>query len=241
VKIAGSNPAGDTRQRQARCLALFYAPMLDHLLTTLAHAPVGADATNMYAAAGPAGNAIRLANLRLALRYALEQPTALLIVGEAPGYNGARRTGVPFTSDRLLLSGVEPPGLFGAHRGFQQATTDGRSSAEPTATLVWRAVQTLGLRAVGWNAYPFHPHRLDLPLSNRAPRAAEIAQGLPFLAQVCALFPAATVVAMGNVAALALTRLAIPHTKVRHPAQGGAQLFAAGFHALGARLRPPEA
>jgi uracil-DNA glycosylase len=205
---------------------------IDTIMTTLAHTPVAADATNQYADDGTVGNATRRNNLRLALELALQHGPALLIVGEAPGYNGARRTGVPFTSERILLAGVEPPGIYGTGRGFAKATDDGRTSAEPTATIVWREVQALGVFAVGWNAYPFHPHRLGQPDSNRLPRAAEIAVGLPLLAHICQLYPTATVVAMGNTAARALTTLAIAHTKVRHPAQGGATAFTSGLRAL---------
>ncbi|MCU0494351.1 MAG: uracil-DNA glycosylase [Chloroflexaceae bacterium] len=208
-------------------------PAITALLHELAQAsPADPDATNQYAADGPPGNATRRANLALALELALARGPDLLIVGEAPGYNGALRTGVPFTSEKLLLAGVEPPGLFGAIRGFALATNDGRISAEPTATIVWRTVAELGVSAVGWNACPFHPHRPGVPISNRPPRTAEVTQGQPWLAQVRALFPQALVIAMGNTAARALGMLNIPHTKVRHPAQGGARLFEAGLRAV---------
>jgi uracil-DNA glycosylase len=206
------------------------------LLADLARAPVAADATNQYADDGTPGNATRRANLQRALELALVARPALLLVGEAPGYNGARRTGVPFTSERLLLAGVEPPGLFGAARGFALATDDGRISNEQTATIVWREVAALGLMTVGWNAYPFHPHRANMPQSNRAPRAAELRQGLPFVQAVRALFPGALVVAMGNTASRALTLLEVAHHKVRHPAQGGARRFAEGLRALVAQI-----
>jgi uracil-DNA glycosylase len=202
------------------------------LIAALARAEVAADATNQYAADGTAGNAARRENLRRALEQAQAQHPALLLVGEAPGYLGARRTGVPFTSERLLLAGIEPPGLFGAQRGFVCATDDGRVSAEQTATIVWREVQAAGRVIVGWNAYPFHPHRPGLPQSNRTPRAAEIRQGQPFLAQACAIFAGVPVVAMGNTAARALTLLGVAHHKVRHPAQGGARRFAAGLREI---------
>jgi uracil-DNA glycosylase len=206
--------------------------LLNQLIAALAETAVAADATNQYAHNGPPGNATRRANLRRALAAALEQPPALLLVGEAPGYNGARRTGIPFTSERIMLEGVEPPGLFGAARGFALATDDGRISNEQTATIVWRELRSLGRAAVGWNAYPFHPHRPDEPHSNRTPRTRELRAGLAFLAQARALFPQLPVVAMGNSAARALGWLEIAHTRVRHPAQGGARLFAAGLRAL---------
>ena len=207
-------------------------PEINALLADLAAAEVAADATNQYAVDGPPGNAIRRANLALALGLARQRDPDLLLIGEAPGYNGGRRTGVPFTSERLLLAGVEPLGQFGAQRGFRQATDDGRSSAEQTATLVYRELSALGRFAAGWNAYPFHPHQLDRPLSNRLPRAAELRVGRRFLACFLALFPGVTVVAMGNVAAGALGALGVAHSKVRHPAQGGARIFAAQLREL---------
>lgn len=92
----------------------------------------------------------------------------------------------------------------------------------------------LNLFALGWNAYPFHPHRPGNDQSNRPPRAAEIALGLPFLQRVVALYPGVAVVAMGRFASRSLANLGIEHTQVRHPAQGGANEFAAGLRAFAA-------
>lgn len=210
---------------------------IDGLIADLAALPAPPDAVNMYAIEGPPGNALRRRNLALALRLARERGPDLLLVGEAPGYNGARRTGVPFTSERLLLAGLTPLGQFGAKRGFALATDDGRVSAEQTATIVYRELSAHGLFAVGWNAYPLHPHRPGDEQSNRLPRAAELALGRPFLARVYALVHGVPVAAMGKVAAAALEALGIPHTRLRHPAQGGARIFAAGLADLAARLR----
>ncbi len=205
--------------------------LLDSIMSDLARSVVAVDATNQYADDGTPGNTIRRDNLRRALEQARARRPRLMLVGEAPGYLGARRTGVPFTSERLLLEGIEPPGLFGVARGFACATDDGRISAEQTATIVWREVQSLDIVIVGWNAYPFHPHRPGNPQSNRPPRAAEVRQGQPFLAAIRVLFPDILVVAMGNTAARALGWLDLPHIKVRHPAQGGARRFAEGLRA----------
>ena len=201
------------------------------LIADLAMLRPPGDAVNMYAGDGPPGNRTRRRNLALALEAALEQPPDLVLIGEAPGYNGARRTGVPFTSERLLLEGRWPLGRSDAERGLTLARDDARISAEPTATIVCRELEALGLAAVGWNAYPLHPHRPGVERSNRPPRASEIALGLPWLARICALFAGVPVVALGRIAAAALTTLGVPHVRLRHPAQGGARQFAAGLRA----------
>ena len=46
------------------------------------------------------------------------------------------------------------------------------------------------------------------------------------------MFPIDRVVAIGNHADRSLTMLNIPHTKVRHPSQGGKQAFVAGMARL---------
>jgi len=210
---------------------------INELISDLAALEAPPDTVNMYAWCAAdelqtQGNVIRRNNLALALSLALERGPDLLLVGEAPGYNGARRTGVPFTSEQILLSGIEPLHQFGVERGFALATTDGRISREPTATIVYRELAALKLFAVGWNAFPLHPHQPGQPQSNRTPRQHERALGLPFLQRVCSLFAACPVVAMGRIADQALYRLGIPHAVVRHPAQGGARRFAEGLRQL---------
>jgi uracil-DNA glycosylase len=202
---------------------------VDRFLHDLAVTPVAADATNQYAILGPPGNLTRRTNLRLALSEALDHRPDLLLIGEAPGYNGARRTGVPFTSERILLTGLPTLEQFGAQRGYRRATDDGRCSAEQTATLVYREMVSLGLYLVGWNAYPFHPHRLGIHTSNRTPRSVELREGLSFLARFIGFFPRVPVFAMGTCASRSLDTLEIKHVRLRHPAQGGARLFAAGL------------
>lgn len=202
------------------------------LIEALASAPVADDAYNPYAHSGPPANAVRRANLALALQQILARGPGLVLIAEAPGYRGCRRTGVPFTSDPLLLGGVDPPGLFGAARGFHQAADDGRLPGEQTATIIWRELRRHNVVALGWNAWPFHPHRPGNPESNRAPRAAELRQGLPFLEAVLQLAPGRPIVALGNCARRSLATLNVAHHALRHPAQGGATLFATGLASI---------
>ncbi len=208
--------------------------IIAELVADLATLKAPANTVNMYAWEADndqqrCGHAIRRANLELALRLAYERGPDLILIGEAPGYNGARRTGVPFTSEQILLNGVDPPGQFGAARGFRLATNDGRISREQTATIVYRELAALNRFAVGWNAFPLHPHQAGKPQSNRTPRQSELALGLPLLARTCALFAGCPVVAMGRIASQALAQLGIAHYAVRHPARGGARQFAEGL------------
>jgi len=160
----------------------------------------------------------------------------LAVIGEALGYRGGRFTGIPMTSERILLGRsrsiqVEAKDLLGKVRPRRtskpQICRDGFS--EPTATIVWRSLLELGLspnKFVLWNAFPWHSFNRDCGmLSNRMPNRDECAAGLPLLKALLDLFPFEQVVALGQVAAAQLEKIDILMGCVRHPASGGAKLF----------------
>ena len=136
----------------------------------------------------------------------------MLLVGEAAGYRGARVSGLPFTSERLLT---------------------GRGPAEATATIVHRVLAELGVEedVLLWNAVPTHPHHAGEPASNRRPTPSEVQAGAPFLAE---LARGRRVVPVGRVAERALGVRGI-----RHPSHGGAQAFREGLvEVLGGSCAP---
>jgi hypothetical protein len=101
---------------------------------------------------------------------------------------------------------------------------------EPSATIVWEELNKhqVADRTILFNAVPWHPEGKDGPLTNRAPNADEKKAGQACLSLFFELFPELPVMALGNIASQSLNRLSIEHTKIRHPANGGAPLFRAG-------------
>jgi uracil-DNA glycosylase len=151
---------------------------------------------------------------------------ALLLIGEAAGYQGAHVSGMAFTSERLMLEGSIPRIRIEA-----RLSTRTRPWSEPSATTVWGALTELGLaeRAVLWNCFAWHPHRPGELQSNRTPTREEYAQGLPVLASLCAMYPRAHLLAVGKGAAAGLAALGRSVVGLRHPSMGGASAFRAGL------------
>lgn len=155
----------------------------------------------------------------------------LVLVAEAPGYQGARFSGVPMTSERMLPQ-VLAAGRRTSHPDACRNTAERAGGfAEPTATVVWQALADAGLAqaTVLWNAFPLHPHRPGEPLSNRRPTGAELEATGGMLPHLLSLFPIARVVAVGNVARDRLAVLGVDAVAVRHPARGGAGAFRMGM------------
>jgi uracil-DNA glycosylase len=214
----------------------------------LAGTTLGKNAFNQYYLTGErktkAANQVRRQNLSLYLNQMAEFKPELLLVGEAAGYRGCRRTGVPFTSEPLLLNGVEPAafitvhsegiaaGLFGQHKGYRQAPDSSQTRGEATATMVWRELAWHWPPPLLWNAFPFHPYLPAYPDSNRAPRSSELALGLPFLLDLAALFDITRIVAVGQAAARVLERAGIDGPTLRHPSHGGKRDFAEGLRTM---------
>ena len=202
---------------------------------------------------GPGAPAIRRKQLRVYLGERRAK-ARLAIVGEALGYRGGHFSGIPMTSERMLLGkqknivaalsqrrslrnpdnngGPRPPlqifsGIKPRRTSKPSICPDGFS--EPTATIVWSALLKIGVlpdEFILWNAFPWHSFdpRRGL-LSNRMPNKWERAAGLPVLEVFLQLFPCDQIVALGKIAAAQLEQLNINVQCIRHPASGGAKFF----------------
>ena len=183
------------------------------------------------------GNAIRRRNLRLYLTQMETLAPRMLLIGEAVSYRGGRLTGIAFVSESVMLGGVATNSgpILGAEQGYRKATPGPKLSTEASATMVWETIRTIRPLPLLWNAFPFHPFNPGNPLSNRAPSAAELLIGERFIGRLVRLFAFEQVVAIGNHASLSLQRMEIDHVKVRHPSQGGKNLFVDGMARLSQR------
>jgi len=163
----------------------------------------------------------------------------LAIVGEALGYRGGHFTGIPMTSERILLGRNKNVGI-GAKQFFSDIVACRTSKpeicrdgfSEPTATIVWSSLLKLGIKPtefVLWNAFPWHSFDPDERLlSNRTPTRSERAAGVPVLKAFLKLFPCDQVVALGRIATAQLEAIDVDASRlrgIRHPASGGAKLF----------------
>ena len=158
----------------------------------------------------------------------------LAIIGEALGYRGGHFSGIPMTSERILLgrkTDIVPEhillGIKPRRTSQSRKCPDGFS--EPTATIVWSTLLRLGVapeQFVLWNAFPWHSFDLRRGmLSNRTPTSSEQSAGTPVLKAFFDLFSCQQVVALGRIAAAQLKELETYAHYVRHPASGGAKLF----------------
>ncbi|MBN1958324.1 MAG: uracil-DNA glycosylase, partial [Desulfuromonadales bacterium] len=119
----------------------------------------------------------------------------VLLCAEAIGYQGGHFSGIPMTSERLLLGGLEHKNLTAqmVFHGLEAQRTSRpevrpQGFTEPTATIVWGFLADQGIdprRVVLWNAFPWHPYQPGKGLlSNRTPSDEELAAGHELLLQL---------------------------------------------------------
>lgn len=176
----------------------------------------------------------RAENLRV---YLLARENAkYVLIAEAPGYQGCHFSGIPMTSERLILTN-NAYGLEGLERTsdyreqnnklaetkiYTTKYPNGRNIAktvikngfaEPTATIVWKQmVDELDIKPtdfVLWNAFPFHPYNAKYGyLSNRKPADNELELTKEILVNFLDMFTKKELICcIGNVSQVFLANL----------------------------------
>jgi uracil-DNA glycosylase len=162
-----------------------------------------------------------------------------LLLAEALGYQGGHFTGIPMTSERIILGhkidqGIDPDHVCRSPL-YRTSNTKKHQDGfnEPTATIVWGKLISEGLDTrnfVLWNAFPWHPYKSSKGLlSNRTPTNHEMTEGAQVLQALLKAFDFKKIIALGNKADGALRAMDIKTQKVRHPAMGGAERFREQF------------
>lgn len=162
------------------------------------------------------------------LRMHLDGPAKYLLIGEAPGYRGCHFSGIPFTCEKQIVDGVVP------RVPAERVTIRELPYSEASATVIWRTLYQLNIAedTKMWNAFAWHPHIEDLPMSNRTPTPRETMEAMPVLGAVIQEFRTAKIIAVGAIASRMLKALDVGHYPVRHPSMGGARTFQEQMEAL---------
>lgn len=183
-------------------------------------------------------------------KYIKERKDAkYILIAEAPGYQGCHFSGIPMTSERLILQDKYGLGKIGLNLQRTSKTNlinmpkivQKFGFCEPTATMVWnQIVDEIGIDSkdfVLWNAFPFHPYKYENNmLTNRKPKKEEIVKTKSILSLFLELFDKKQkIICIGNVSKNTLENileLDFKLDKVRHPANGGKKDFIKEIQAL---------
>lgn len=196
---------------------------INQFIDDLAKHPITPNVKNPWDYSRPE-NEIRRNNLLGYFKKMYELKPKILLIGEAPGYRGCGRVGMPFSSEKLILS--HP--FFSNKNVFSVENTE-TPIAEASASIVWKTFDALSFYPLMWATYPYHPHKLGDELTNRAPKPEEIKMGEQFITRLMDIYGIQKVVAVGRVAEGTLKGLGIEVAAIRHPSHGGATLFAQGL------------
>ncbi|HJP19289.1 MAG TPA: uracil-DNA glycosylase [Nitrospinota bacterium] len=181
-------------------------------------------------------NSYSIRRLQLEQYLSERKKARYLLIAEALGYQGGHFSGIPMTSERILLGlmthkSITPHHVFSGMKPQRTSKPSVKKDgfSEPTATIVWECLITSGFdpkNFVFWNAFPWHPYNPEKGmLSNRTPSDIEMEKGNEVIHELLHLINFSKIIAVGNKAKVQLEKLGIDAPTVRHPANGGAGKF----------------
>ena len=172
----------------------------------------------------------------------------VFVVAEAVGYQGGLFTGIAITCERMLLdkhktirakdiTTIQLERTSSPTSSLLKGTQQKDGFNEPTDTVVWSAIVEKGIDPYDtllWNIFPFHPHKDGNPLTNRTPTDREQQVGWEYTKRLLDLHlelggVEPLVLAVGQKSADTMGKFGLSAIGLRHPANGGANLYRQGF------------
>ena len=157
------------------------------------------------------------------LRSHLDCDPALIIVGNSARYNESRYTGIPFTSEKMILDGLIP--RVQLCEGTSRLSKKPAPFEDKTSEIVWGSLYDHGVAntTVLFSAVPWHPEGEKPCGSDRIPTYREVQLGRIYLQTLVNMYPNAHVASIGGIAEASLEDLGIAHQKLRDPHRYGFQ------------------
>jgi len=142
-----------------------------------------------------------------------------ILIGEAPGYIGCRRTGIPFTDNSHLGSVADTYNL-----GKLNIATKSGKDKENSALYMWRAMTRLNNPPFVWNLIPLHPYK-DNQLTNRTPVKRDFENTKELIIYLLENGNFTKIYSVGRIAEKYLGQMGYTSTYIRHPSHGGSVIF----------------
>lgn len=178
------------------------------------------NATNQYSAQCEE-HEICTSNLAHYLEIMLAMKPKIILIGIAPGRDGCRLTGIPFTAEKNILEVYKNGLFFGVQEnGFHVRKDQKKPQSEKASTNVWALLRNYEMLPLMWNVFPYHPHKPSLSRqgqiikSNRTildPKELEF--GKQRLEELLRIFEPMQVVAAGETSKKALENMKIDSIK----------------------------
>lgn len=183
------------------------------------------------------GPALRRSNLQGYLTAIETLGTDTIWMGRDLGYRGGRRTGLALTDEHHLLE------VSSSYPGASpNRATRGPAVAERTAAEIWFMLAQLERPPLLWNVFPFHPHKVNEPFSNRRFNARELAAVNDLNHSLIKWLGIRRIISIGRDAATYASGFDVEVECIRHPSYGGVRDFRAGVQRLyGIKLRTMQA
>lgn len=148
-------------------------------------------------------------------------------MGRDLGYKGGRRTGLALTDEyHLAHLSLTYPGAAAVR------ATKGPAVSERTASEIWAVITKLSCPPLLWNVFPFHPHEVDVELSNRKFSKVELDCVTELNQQLITWLRIKRVICIGRDAASYAAKFGVNVECVRHPSYGGVREFREGMNKI---------